>query len=189
MAGPKRRKLAPRRLDVLTNNLRDHLVCGCYFWSGHPNEVEFENDAHRRAVWLKFRTDILAEGCHPGRRPEALWQYDLGDWEQFGETESDAVYQLLKQGKLAPVHFNATIRIASEIEQIEADWRDEIRIFLCRGNNETVPKIRKPVDVYGNQRGCPAWFYRRHAEAVLAREQEARRRFYAQYHRDGAGTE
>jgi hypothetical protein len=179
---PRSRRLQKRRLDVLSLNERGHLETGFYFWGHFPGEVEFESEAHRQAAWTRHREMILAEYDRAGHRPVALWEYDFGDWSQFGESESDAVYQLIKAGRLTEIRRDGARAIDSEIEAIEADWLREIAAEVaCRAGRET---IDEPLGTYGT----PAWFYNIHAPRLLAAASAGREKFAAQIGgRDDAG--
>jgi hypothetical protein len=139
---PTNRKRRDRgRLDGLTDAQEAHLRTGFYFFDFRDELDHFRDEEHRRRAWFLHREWILAEYDHPGRRPLAFWEYDAGPWELYGESEADAVYQLLKAGKLDPIQRNGANRIVSELAVIEAEWRREIKgeLFCC----DAVPKINK----------------------------------------------
>jgi hypothetical protein len=169
---PRKRRAGKHRLNILPTAQRDHLCTGAYLLAGFEGD-EFEDEQHRRAVWAEHKEAILAEYTRPGTRPVALWEYDLGPWAQYGETEADAVYQLLKAGEIEGVTLNGANRIESELETIEDEWLHEIRVFLI--GKSTVPPISEPLPTWGT----PRWFYAARAAGVLAKmaaESEARRR-------------
>ena len=124
----KRRKPGARRIGVMTDAQRFHLICGRYFFDYAGEADHFRDDAHRRATWAAHREQILAEWDHPGERPIALWAYDLGlkpapypklwSWPRPIRTEAEAVYRLIERGELAPCRFNGTVPIASEMQEI-----------------------------------------------------------------------
>jgi hypothetical protein len=174
---PLKRRAAKRRLDVLDINRRGHLETGAYLWGHFRDQDEFADDAERREAWARHREMILTEWCHPGRRPDALWSYDAGDWRQFGETEEDAVYQLLKAGRLTECRFNGALTIESEIAQIEADWLRETELAIFWGTAGDT--IDEPLQT----RGTPTWFYALHAPRLRAEAKADRAKFAAQFGR------
>ena len=133
----KRRKTGARRIGVITDAQRFHLICGRYFFDYAGEADHFRDDAHRRATWAAHREQILAEWDHPGERPIALWAYDLGlkpapypklwSWPRPIGTEAEAVYRLIERGELAPCRFNGTVPIASEMQEIASRWELLIR--------------------------------------------------------------
>jgi hypothetical protein len=132
---PTNRKRVDRgRTDLLNPNQRSILETGveCFPWA--PG---FEDDDHRREAWEANKALILAEWCHPGRRPDAYWEFDLGleeckrnghwtwDWPAPLQSEKEMVYDLLKRGKLKSCQFNGANRIDSELRVIREDWLRE----------------------------------------------------------------
>jgi hypothetical protein len=72
MSRPRRNPKA--RTTVLTTGQRFELQMG---WGLTPyHGPDFEDDAHRREVWLLHREALLAWGPHPGRRPWAFWRFE-----------------------------------------------------------------------------------------------------------------
>ena len=159
----------------LTNNLRDHLTCSCYFWS-HFGEAEFEDDAHRRQAWAAYRAEILEGWCFPGDRPDALWEYDYEltpapeplewSWPKPVTTEPEMVRALLLKGRLAHCRFNGCVPIADEIKAIEEGWQRDVSGHVC--GEDRLPAYDLAEMTYG----CPGWYYREHAPRLYA-EQKA----------------
>jgi hypothetical protein len=174
---PVKRRVAKCRLDVLDLNRRGHLETGSYLWGHFRDQDEFESEAERREAWARHREMILADWCHPGRRPVALWDYDLGDRSKFGETEEDAVYRLLKAGRLVEIRLNGSNSIASEIAQIEADWLHEIKLEVYWGTAGDT--IDGPLQTWGT----PTWFFAIHAPRLRAEAKADRAKFAAQFGR------
>jgi hypothetical protein len=161
-----RRRRDRGRLDALTDAQEAHLCTGFYFFDFHGEDDHFRDEAHRRRAWALHRDRILKDYDHAGRRPVALWEYDLGPWEQYGSSEEDAVYQLLKSDRLEPITRNGAARIMSEIETIEKDWRHEIS-FTNIGTSPPKQTISQALPTYG----CPPWFYNQHAPEIIAQQQ------------------
>jgi hypothetical protein len=81
----RRRKIAPYRVDVLTDDQRMHLVSGYnFFATSEADEFPFWDEAHRRRAWALYRHAIMEEWFSEplvgwaGRRPIAYWEYDCG---------------------------------------------------------------------------------------------------------------
>jgi hypothetical protein len=171
-----RRKIGPRRRGLITTAQRSHLECGCYFFDFDGEADHFVDEQHRYETWQAYREQILAEWCHPGKRPAAMWEYDFGlkrrpcwccwSWPKPATTEQEMVYRLLKARRIAGCHLNGCVRIASEIDEIERNWRHEIRFTLI--GHKTVPAIDGPLQTFG----CPVWFFREHAPQALAEHAE-----------------
>jgi hypothetical protein len=180
MAMPtKRRKTGVLPIGGMTMNQRDHLECGCYFWTNRIGQTgiggaEFEDEAHRRAAWEAHREVILYDWSSPGRRPFAFWEYEYGlqerpnsyrgwFWPKPITSEAEMVHHLLTIGEIAGCHFNGVNRIADELAQIEADWLQEISGRVSYTASPPAP-IRRPLDPYGT----PPWFFKAHAKRIWA---------------------
>jgi hypothetical protein len=173
---PTNRKRVDRgRTDILNPNQRSILETGveCFpAWRG------FEDDGHRREAWEANRELILATWAHPGRRPDAYWEFDVGleqvcrdgdwiwNWPAAIQSEEEMAYDLLKRGWLKSCQFNGANRIDSELRQIREDWLNEVRITVFQAGG--VPKITTALPTWGT----PVWFYEEHAPRIVA---EARR--------------
>jgi hypothetical protein len=175
---PTNRKRVDRgRTDLLNPNQRAILEVGgeCFPWA--PG---FADDDHRREAWEANRTQIMAAWAHPGRRPDAYWEFDLGleavcregrwtwRWPPPIQSEQEMVYDLLKRGKLKSCRFNGVHRIDSELRQIREDWWNEIRIELAAKDH--IPKITTALPTWGT----PVWFYQEHAPRIFAELQDQR---------------
>ena len=169
---PTNRKRVDRgRTDLLNPNQRAILEVGCECFPWAPG---FEDDDHRREAWEANRALIMAEWRHPGRRPDAYWEFDVGleqvcrdgDWTRGWpppiQSEAEMVYDLLKRGKLKSCEFNGANRIESEPRQIREDWLNEIRIKLVA--TDRIPKITRALPTWGT----PVWFYEKHAPRIFA---------------------
>jgi hypothetical protein len=166
-----RRRVDRRRADLLNLNQRSILETGveCFpAWRG------FEDDDHRREAWEANRALIMAEWRHPGRRPDAYWEFDVGleavcregrwtwGWPAPIQSEAEMVLDLLRRGRLKGCKFNGAVGIDSELRQIREDWLREVRIKL--GGEDHVPKITGPLPTWGT----PVWFYEEHAPRIFA---------------------
>jgi hypothetical protein len=189
---PTNRKRVDRgRTDLLNPNQRAILEVGgeCFPWA--PG---FADDDHRREAWEANRTQIMAAWAHPGRRPDAYWEFDLGleavcregrwtwRWPPPIQSEQEMVYDLLKRGKLKSCRFNGVHRIESEPRQIREDWLNEVRLTVLQAGG--VPKINGPLPTWGT----PVWLYEEHAPRVLA-ELETRGQNPASTSQGGFGNE
>jgi hypothetical protein len=176
-----RRRVDRHRSDRLSGGQQSYLELGFVAFAG---EHGFESEAHAREAWEVNRDRIMAESCHPGRRPWAYWTYDWGlervrdgngeltfAWPEPIQSEEDMVYDLLKRGELEECKYNGAIRIDSEIKQIEEDWLRAIKtevMFVV-----SLPKRTTPLQCYG----VPVWFYEEHAPRIWAEEQKRWREF------------
>jgi hypothetical protein len=134
----KRRKIGARRIGVMTDSQKWHLVCSCYFFDFNGEADHFVDEEHRRATWALHRAEILASWDHPGRRPDALWSYDFGlkpapyprewAWPRRVQREDEMVHRLLVAGQLESCRSNGLVPITSEIEEIEASWRKALEL-------------------------------------------------------------
>jgi hypothetical protein len=149
---PRKRRFEKARLDVMDLNMKAHLRCGSYLI---PGGSTFIDDAHRREMWLRYRDEIMAQEA-PGRRPQALWDYELR-WPEGSETEEDAIHRL-------PGTTDA------ERAGIEANWLHSLRVAL-----QWFPKavavavaVADARDKAAGFHGVPSWFFDRHAPRIRA---------------------
>jgi hypothetical protein len=171
------------RRDVMTAAQKAHLTCGCYFFDFRGEADHFVDEAHRRATWEAYRAQILEAWDHPGRRPDALWEYDFGlkccpdprewSWPRPIESEAEMVHRLLTEGTLEPCQFSGINPIASELEEIEASWLKEVELTI--GFGDTLPKPPFPLETWG----CPSWFWRKHARRIHAEKLAERAEYRA----------
>jgi hypothetical protein len=164
-----RTRVSRGRTDLLNLNQRSILTTGCECFPAWPG---FEDDEHREEAWAANRAQILAEWCHPGRRPDAFWEFDLSleqrdgyrvwRWPEPIQSEAEMVYRLLEASELEPCRFNGAVRIDSELRVIQEEWLREIRIGLIAVDR--VPQITKPLPTWG----APVWFYQEHAPRIVA---------------------
>lgn len=180
---PRKRIVGKRRLDQLTAAQRSHLESGHYFFDFAGEADHFADEDHRLEAWRAHRDLILAEWCHPGQRPVAMWEYDLNlrpqpwpkgwGWPRPIQTESEMVHALLQRGEIAPCRFNGCVPIKSELAQIEHDWLREIGWTV--GCRDELPVITRPLTTYGT----PVWFARRHARRIWERARAEIEAWYA----------
>jgi hypothetical protein len=169
-----RRRIYRGRTDALSANQRSILETGCECFPWMPG---FEDDDHRREAWKANKALIMAEWCHPGRRPAAYWDLDLGlepceragdwtwKWPAPIQSQAEMVYDLLKRGKLKSCERNGANRIDSELRAIREDWLNGIRVELIA--KDRVPKITGALPTWGT----PVWFYEEHAPRIWAEMQ------------------
>jgi hypothetical protein len=164
------------RRDALTLAQRCHLQCGCYFFDFPAGELDhFADEQHRRRAWQLHRGQILEDWDRPGRRPDALWEYEVkGGWEAIAETEEAAVHKLLKRGRVKHCRLNGSLRIADEVEQIEGEWRDAVRIAILHTSDGEAAR-----SYAADFNGVPRAFFDAHeagARAEIERERAAWRK-------------
>ena len=176
---PRKLRRQKLRTDVLSMNQRGHLCSGCYWWSAFRGEAEFQDEDHRRAAWEHHRERILTEWDRPGRRPVAMWEYDLGDWSRYGESEEEAVHTLLAAGRIEACHINGIVPIDNEVTTIEAEWRHGIRVALTHCSSyEAAREVGCGADSWA---GVPVAFWDAEAPAIQAQQEAEMEAWHRQY--------
>jgi hypothetical protein len=172
-----RKRVERRRSDILSPNQRSILETGVECFPAWPG---FEDEDHRREAWAANRAQIMAEWRHPGRRPDAYWEFDLQleecrpdghrtwGWPAPIQSEPEMVLDLLKRGELKSCQFNGAHRIESELRQIREDWLNEVRIAVSQASG--VLKIAAALSTWGT----PTWFYQEHAPRIFAEMRDGR---------------
>jgi hypothetical protein len=154
---PVKRRQPKCRLDHLDPDHRVQLETGHNYFGGPGSG--FENDAHRRAVWLAHRDTIMAEWNLAGRRPHAYWDFDQ-PWPAGAVSESHAVHLLPDTS-------------AEERAAIERAWIRSIVVAV--GGATTLAQARgRAADA-----GVPGAFFDRHGPRFQAEDIAERREFWA----------
>jgi hypothetical protein len=135
---PIKRRVVKARVDVIDFRMESQLRSGMYLT---PFGGEFEDDEHRREMWVKYRDKLLPKAA-PGRRPHAFWCFDRS-WPEGSETEEGAVHRLEDTS-------------AEERREIEKNWQHSVRVSVAHGKSEADAR-RRAADFHG----VPSWFFDR----------------------------
>jgi hypothetical protein len=190
----KRRHIGARNLQVLSVAKESYLRSGAYLLPPLDAYDRFEDEDEARASWAYHRERLLADWNTAGRRPWALWAYDLGlaqvgsydfEWPEPYTTEGELVHAMLKAGELEPCRLDGINRLEhGEVAEIEREWLHACRCAIA----QTFKPEHDPFDLTG-WRGVPRWFYDQNAPALrveIAAERSAWRRSMVSHIRTSA---
>ena len=99
-----RRRIRRGRSSGLNDRQRALLLTGLDRFGG-ANDPGFEDEAHARAMWQRYRAELLTDRDFtvndPGNRPWAFWKFDAGlkrdnfgwRWPRGCRNEAETVYR------------------------------------------------------------------------------------------------
>jgi hypothetical protein len=146
---PTKRTRRSRHLSSASTSMttlqRDHLEGG---FTHINDEQMFEDDAHRRAVWVRHRDLIMKEWTRHDTYPPAFWEYER-PWPAGAVSEQHAIHLLPDTS-------------AERRARIEADWLRRIEINFHQFT-ATCWAREAALEI------MPSAFWDQHAPAIEAR--------------------